>query len=79
MMWQHAQNGSDERPREVDDLTSRKYVYVRRNGMMRICGKHIFCSYNMVFDACFSAICFLSRIGNLNIVFVYAQAVKVIG
>lgn len=31
MMWQHAQNGSDERPREVDDLTSRKYVYVRRN------------------------------------------------
>lgn len=30
-MWRHSGNGADVRPVEVDDSSSRAYVYVRRN------------------------------------------------
>jgi len=30
-MWKHAENSSDTRPAEIDETSSRAYVYVRKN------------------------------------------------
>lgn len=30
-MWRKVTNGSDNRPPDIDDTTSRAYIYVRRN------------------------------------------------